>query len=168
MKMIPATLAQRSMLLAMLLSSLSTVALADTGYEVAASKTYSSRIKLQQPIDVNLEVNGVKLDSVFFDKEKVQAFVILLNRTPSSVSPKVGISLFDAKGKLLATGVDVTGFSFSGDNISAGDQKNIELSFGKFINDYKNVNSFQLVFSLGKVKAPPANSKPSSANEADF
>lgn len=153
----------RNLLMAVLLAGLSPVALAGTGYEVSGSSTFASDIKLQMPIDVNLDVNGVKLGSVFFDTDKVHAFVILQNRTPIAVSPKVGVSLFDAAGKLLATGVDVTPFSFSGDNVGPGKQKNVELDFSKFINSYENVGSFQVVFSIGKTKEAP-----SQGNNAPF
>ena len=128
---------------------------------MTGTSTFSAAIKVQEPIDLNMEVGGVKLSSVFFDPDKMQAFVILQNRTPIAVTPKVGIALFDAKGKMLATGLDVTAFSFSGEKVSPGDQKNIELSFAKFINEFTNAASFQVVLSLGKVKEPAGGSKPS-------
>lgn len=160
MKLPQNALSRLGILLALLLTGFTPAALADAEYIVTASKTFSGAFKPQEPIDVNLEVSGVRLGSVFFDEDKIQAFIILNNRTPIAVNPKVGVSLFDAKGKLLATGIDASSFSFTGDKISAGDQKNVELAFGKFINDFKDVASFQLVFSLGKDKQPPPSSKP--------
>lgn len=164
MKMIASKLIRSGVLAAALVAVQTPLAAAESGYEVTASRTYSSSMKLQQPIDVNMEVSGVKLDSVFFDKDKLQAFIIIINRTPTPVYPKVGISLFDNRGKLIATGIDVTGFNFSGDKVGAGKQKNIELSFSKFINDFNNASSFQMVFALGKDKAPPPGSKPATSD----
>lgn len=123
-------------------------AMAESQYKIQSTKTHKANIKIQQPIQIGMEVSGVTLDSAFFDKSSLQAFIILINRTPVTVNAEVGIALFDARGKLLATGIDVTGFSFTGDKVRAGDQKNVKLSFDKFLNDYSNVASFQLVFSV--------------------
>lgn len=145
-----------------LIAALSSQAMADDQYKTQGSKSYKANIKTQRPIQIGMEVSGVALDSVFFDKGTLQAFVILMNRTPVEVRAEVGIALFDARGKLLATGIDVTGFSFTGDKVRAGDQKNVKLSFDKFLNDYSNVASFQLVFSV----AEQSNDK-SGANVSD-
>jgi hypothetical protein len=155
-------LRRNALLTVVLLVGLSSGAIADTGYIVSASSTFSADFRPQEPITVSMEVRGVMLGSVFFDDAKMNGFLILQNRTPISVTPKVGVSLYDGTGKLIATGIDVTPFSFSGDDIRPGDQKNIELSFGKFINDYSNVKKFQIVLSVGKPKGPPADSKSSA------
>lgn len=154
----------RLMGIVLLLTVFSSSAIA-SGYDVASAKNYTAKIQLQSPIDINLEVNGVKLDSIFFDREKLEAFVILRNRTPSSVNPNVGVALFDKKGKLLATGIDSTGFSFTGGDIDAGDQKNFKLDFSRYINDYKKVSKFQLVFSLGKEKKEKSSDDASSSDD---
>lgn len=130
------------------IAAFSSQAMAEGQFKIQGSKSHKANIKTQQPIQIGMEVSGVALDSVFFDKSSLQAFVILMNRTPVAVSAEVGIALFDARGKLLATGIDVTGFSFTGDKVRAGDQKNVKLSFDKFLNDYSDVASFQLVFSV--------------------
>jgi len=140
---------QFGVIIALLLSVFSTVAIAGK-YEVIGSKNYFAKIKVHSPIDVNLEVSGVKLDSIFFDKNHIQAFVILRNRTPVSVNPTVGVSVFDKAGKMIASGIDISEFSFTGDGIDPGEQKNIKLGLNKFISDFKDADSFQLVFSLGR------------------
>ncbi|PIE43020.1 MAG: hypothetical protein CSA50_07445 [Gammaproteobacteria bacterium] len=131
--------------------------LAEDGYKVVASKTFSTRLKTQQPIDIGLEVNGVRLNSIFFDKDKMEAFLIFRNRTPVKVTTEVGVALFDSSGKLVATGIDVTGFSFSGDSVGAGEQKNVKLAFARFINDYSEARSFQLVFTIVEADAKKRN-----------
>lgn len=130
------------------MAAFSSQAMAEGQYKIQGSKNHKANIKIQQPIQIGMEVSGVALDSVFFDKSSLQAFVILMNRTPIAVSAEVGIALFDARGNLLATGIDVSGFSLTGDKVRAGNQKNVKLSFDKFLNDYSNVASFQLVFSV--------------------
>lgn len=157
---------QSRFLLALIISIFSANAIADGKYDVTSVKNYSTEFKSNQPIDVNLDVSGVKLDSVFFEAKNLQAFVILRNRTPVSVNPTVGVSLFDSQNKLIATGIDTTDFSFTGDSISAGEQKNIKLSFDRFINDYKEVASFKLVYSLGAERA--TTSSGSSSRDEDF
>jgi hypothetical protein len=147
------------------IAAFSSQAMAEGQYKIQGSKSYKTNIKTQQPIQIGLEVSGVALDSVFFDKSTLQAFVILMNRTPVAVSAEVGIALFDARGKLLATGIDVTGFSFTGDKVRAGDQKNVKLSFDKFLNDYSDVASFQLVFS---VVEETKNKTGANVNNSDF
>lgn len=139
--------------------------MAESQYKIQGSKTHKANIKIQQPIQIGMEVSGVALDSVFFDKSSQQAFIILMNRTPVAISAEVGIALFDARGKLLATGINVTGFSFTGDKVRAGDQKNVKLSFDKFLNDYSDVASFQLVFS---VVEQTRNKTGADVNNSDF
>ena len=115
---------------------------------VLASKNVTGKFVAQKPIDINIDVNGVKLDSIYFDTKKLQAFIILRNRTPSTVTPKVGLAIFGDKNKLIASGEDAKGFSFSSDNIGAGEQKNINLAIGSFLNDFKKAKRFQIVFSI--------------------
>ncbi|PID43919.1 MAG: hypothetical protein CSB48_03805 [Proteobacteria bacterium] len=126
----------------------SPLSLAGDGYQVVASKTITKQLGVQRPIDLDLEVNGVRLSSVFFDKNKLEAFLILQNRTPERVTTEVGIGLFDRNGRLVATGIDASGFSFSGDSIDAGGQKNVKLAFPKFINEFSEARTFQLVFTI--------------------
>jgi len=135
---------------------------AQDGYNVVASKNFSTKLKTQQPIDIDLEVNGVRLNSVFFDNDKLEAFLILQNRTPAKVTTEVGVALFDSKGKLVATGIDVSEFSFSGDTIDAGDHKNVKLAFPKFINDYSQAKTFQLVFSIVEPEMTAKTYKPTN------
>jgi len=143
-----------------------TNASAESQYNVSTAKNYYAKFKAQQPIDIGLDVHGVKLDSIFFDKSTLQAFIILMNRTPVAVSAEVGVSIFDSKGKLIASGIDVTGFSFTGDKVDPGKQKNIKLSFDKFINDYSDAATFQLVFSI--YEEVVSKSSGSSVSDDDF
>lgn len=151
----------------LLISTIMSTATA-SGYEVNSTKNYYAKFIAQTPIDVGLDVNGVKLDSVFFDKNAMQAFLILRNRTPVSANPTVGVSVFDKKGKMIATGIDVTEFSFTGESISAGNQKNIKLSLNKFINDFNDADSFQIVFSLGKYSNTSADNNSVDGDEDVF
>ena len=143
-----------------------TTASAEPQYNVTTAKNYYAKFKAQQPIDIGLDVHGVKLDSVFFDKSNLQAFIILMNRTPVAVSAEVGVSVFDSKGKLIASGIDVTGFSFTGDKVDPGKQKNVKLSFDKFLNDFSNAATFQLVFSI--YEEVVSKSSGASTSDDDF
>lgn len=147
------------------IAAFSSQTMAEGQYKIQGSKSHKANIKIQQPIQVGMEVSGVALDSVFFDKSTLQAFIILMNRTPVAVSSEVGIALFDARGKLLATGIDVSGFSFTGNKVRAGSQKNVKLSFDKFLNNYADVASFQLVFSVVEETSDKSGA---NVNNSDF
>ena len=138
-------------LLFVLLFTLSTGAMsAEQEFEVQGALSYSDKMVTNRPIDVGLEVRGVRLESVYFS-ENMEALVILWNKTPATVRPEVGIALFDKAGKLLATGY--VKFSIKPTTVRAGKQKNYKLHFDKFVNNYSNVDSFQIVFSIVKQKS---------------
>ncbi len=141
---VKSTLLSRFTMACMLLLFLPTVVLA-ASYEVSSVKTYSAPMKAGQPLDVGLEVKGVKLESIFFDQNQ-EALLILWNKTPTKVRPEIGVALFDNKGRLLATGYRTK--RVGAQMIRPGKQKNYRLKFDKFIEDYTKVAKFQLVFSL--------------------
>lgn len=118
---------------------------AATGFEVIEAQSFSGKMTSNTPIDVGLEVRGVKLESVYFG-DNMQALLIFWNRSPNTVRPEVGIALFDKSGKLLGTGYQ--GDTFRRKAVGAGKKMNYKLYFDKFISDYSKVASFQLVFSI--------------------
>jgi hypothetical protein len=134
-------------LLIILLFTLSAGAVsAATKFEVIEALSFSGKMTGNNPVDVGLEVRGVKLESVYFG-DKMEALFIFWNRSPATVRPEVGIALFDKSGKLLATGSDQSG-SLRRMTVRSGKQMNYKLHFDKFIDDYSKVASFQLVFSI--------------------
>lgn len=114
-------------------------------YEVIEAQSFSSKMTGNTPIDVGLEVRGVKLESVYFG-DNMQALLIFWNRSPTTVRPEVGIALFDKSGKLLGTGYQ--GDAIRRKAVGAGKKMNYKLYFDKFISDYSKVASFKLVFSI--------------------
>jgi len=130
------------------------------GFTIKEALTYTGKMTPNSPIDVGLDVRGVKLESIFFG-DNMEALVILWNKTPATVRPEVGIGLFDKSGTLLATGYASSKFSSS--TVRAGKQKNVTLRFDKFIENYQNVAKFQLVFSVVEKKS--GSSRSSSDNE---
>ena len=118
---------------------------AATKFEVIEAQSFSSKMIGNIPIDVGLEVRGVKLESVYFD-DNLQALAIFWNRSPNTVRPEVGIALFDKSGKLLGTGYQ--GDAIRRKAVGAGKKMNYKLYFDKFISDYSKVASFKLVFSI--------------------
>ena len=139
-------------LLIILLFTLSASAVsAANKFEVQGTLTYSGTMAGNIPIDVGLEVLGVKLESVYFS-ENMSVLVILWNRTPNTVRPEVGIALYDKSGKLLGTGYQ--SYSIGRTTVRGGKQMNYWLHFDKFINDYSNVARFELVFSIVVLRKP--------------
>ena len=133
-------------LLIILLFTLSAGAVsAATKFEVIEARSFSGKMAGNIPIDVGLEVRGVKLESVYFG-DNMEALFIFWNRTPATVRPEVGIALFDKSGKLLGTGYQRD--SIRRRAVRSGKQMNYKLHFDKFIDDYSKVASFQLVFSI--------------------
>lgn len=149
-------------LIAFLLILSTGTAVAATKNEVKGSITYSHKMVTGSPIDVGLEVRGVKLESLYFS-ENMEALVILWNKTPVSVHPEVGIALFDKSGKLLGTGTKSSKLGSS--NVRAGKQKNYTLQFDRFMNDYSKVAKFQLIFSI--IEKKTGSSSKGSREEYD-
>lgn len=116
--------------------------------KVDASKSFYSKFAANTPIDVNLQVQGVSLNSVYFSQGDRTALAIVQNKTPQVVTPKVGVSLYDSKGNLLAVGEYKKQGVFSSESVKAGEQNNVHLDFSGFVNDFNKVANFKLVFSV--------------------
>ena len=114
-------------------------------FEVIEAQSFSGKMTGNTPIDVGLEVRGVRLESVYFG-DNLEALLIFWNRSPATVRPEVGIALFDKSGKLLGTGYQSD--SLRRRAVRSGKQMNYKLHFDKFIDGYSKVASFQLVFSI--------------------
>lgn len=121
--------------------------------KVDASKSFYSKFAANTPIDVNLQVQGTSLNSVYFSQGDRTALAIVQNKTPQVVTPKVGVSLYDAKGNLLAVGEYQKKGVFSSAAVKAGEQNNIHLDFSGFVNDFNKVATFKLVFSITAQKS---------------
>ena len=65
--------------------------------------TTNGAVVINQPIDLNMNIMGVKAESIYFGEK--EALVILWgNRTPTSVKAYLGLALFDSAGKIMGTG----------------------------------------------------------------
>jgi len=114
-------------------------------FGVIEAQSFSGKMASNKPIDVGIEVSGIKLESIYFS-DNMEAMIILWNRTPATARPEVGVALFDKSGKLLGTGYQSN--SIRRTTVRAGKQMNYTLHFDKFVNDYSKVASFQLIFSV--------------------
>lgn len=129
---------------------------------VDASQSFYSKFAANTPVDINLQVRGVTLGSIYFNASDRSALAIVQNKTPMVVVPKVGISLHDAKGNLLAVGEAVKKGLFSNESVKAGEQSNINLDFSSFVNDFSKVSTFKLVFSVAEKTSPSSSGDGSS------
>jgi hypothetical protein len=112
-------------------------------------------VVINQPIDVGMVVQGIKVESIYFDKK--EALVILWNRTPKSAKTNLGLALFDKEDKLIGIGKFQSTNLIATTTVRSGKQAKFELNYEKFINDIEKVSSFQLVLSvstLSEKKAP--------------
>jgi len=105
--------------------------------------SFAGKVVLDQPIEMNIDVKGVKLQSIYFSDKK--AMVILWNRRPKSVGVNVDVVLVDAKGKVVAVGKRPA--SLMGGSIRAGKQSNFNFDFGGYITDMSQVTAYSVVFS---------------------
>lgn len=103
-------------------------------------------VVINQPIDVGMTVQGIKVESIYFDKK--EALVILWNRTPKSAKTNLGLALFDKEGKLMGIGNFKSNDLLATTTVRSGKQAKFELNYEKFINDVEKVSSYQLVLSL--------------------
>jgi len=114
-------------------------------------------IVINQPIDLNMNIKGVKAESIYFGEK--EALIILWNRTPKSVKAHLGLALFDNDGNIMGTGiVRIEDFLNLGGTVRSGKQKSFRLNYADFINDIENVASYQLVFSLTTYEKPNVSS----------
>ncbi|MEE9447432.1 MAG: hypothetical protein V3V09_05700 [Arenicellales bacterium] len=108
--------------------------------------TTNGAVVINQPIDLNMNIMGVKAESIYFGEK--EALVILWNRTPTSVKAYLGLALFDSAGKIMGTGTIRIKNVLNLGGIRSGKQKSYRLNYDKFINNIENVSSYQLVFSV--------------------
>jgi hypothetical protein len=106
--------------------------------------SYSGKMLVDKPIDIGIDLKGVKLESIFFSKN--EALVIVWNRTPSRVKANVAIALFNDKNQLVAAGAE----SSKPIGIRSGKQANYKFKFKDFTSGLKNVSRFHLVFVVVK------------------
>ena len=114
------------------------------------SDSIKGAVVINQPIDVGMIVQGVKVESIYFDKK--EALVILWNRTPKSAKTNLGLALFDKGGKLMGVGKLKSNNLFATTTVRSGKQAKFVLNYEKFINDVEKVSSYQLVLSLSPLK----------------
>ena len=104
-------------------------------------------VVINQPIDLSMNIRGVKAESIYFGEK--EALVILWNRTPKSMETHLGLALFDSEGQIMGTSIiRIENIFDLGGKIRSGKQKGFRLNYEQFINDIKNVSSYQLVFSV--------------------
>ena len=105
---------------------------------------HSGKILIDKPIEISVDLKGVKLESIFFSGN--EALVIVWNRTPSTVKAHIAIALFDDKNQLIAAEAE----SSKAIGIRSGKQANYKFKFKNFISDFKGVTRFHLVFVIVK------------------
>lgn len=113
---------------------------------ITASTAWGGKVTLNQPLPTPVEVDGVKVESVYFSES--EALVIVWNKGTRSVDVALGLALFDGKGRLLATGRDVSGLRLGGNGVKPGRQATFRYDFGDFVGNVGNARTFQLALSL--------------------
>lgn len=106
--------------------------------------SHSGKVIIGKPIDIGIDHNGVKLESVAFSGN--EALVIVWNRTPSAVKGNVGVALFDKNNRLLAAESDAASVTRAITSIRSGKQANLRVRFKKFMADFKQATRYRLVF----------------------
>ena len=127
-----------------------------TPYEILRDSSSGAMI-INQPIDLDINIKGVKAESIYFGEK--EALIILWNRTPKPVSTHLGLALFDSEGKIMGTGtIRVEDFLNLGGTVRSGKQKSFRLNYKDFINNIENVSSYQIVFSVTHYEKPKTSS----------
>ena len=121
-----------------------TIAIGDEKPKTYHRVSYSGKMLVDTPIDIGIDLKGVKLESIFFSGN--EALAIVWNRTPSRVKAYVAIALFDDKNRLIAADAE----SSKPIGIRSGKQANYNFKFKNFISDFKGVSRFHLVFVVVK------------------
>lgn len=111
---------------------------------VAGRDAFTAALVADQPIDMNLDVKGVKMQSVYFSG--TEAMVIMWNRRPKTAKVNVDVVLFDAAGKVIAVGK--RSLSLAGGSIRAGKQSNFSFDFGGYVAGVSDAAKFTAVFSV--------------------
>ncbi|MFP5382667.1 MAG: hypothetical protein ACLGHG_01215 [Gammaproteobacteria bacterium] len=113
---------------------------------VVGNDSFAGPMALDQPIEIGIDVKGVKMQSVYFSG--TEAMVIMWNRRPQSAKVTVDVALYDGAGKMLAVGQKK--FSLSAGTIRAGKQSNYKFDFGSYLQDMGAVAAFSAVFSVAE------------------
>lgn len=132
------------MMLMILVASGPAMSAEETPKSLLGAASFAGKVVLDQPIEMNLDVKGVKLQSIYFSDK--QAMVILWNRRPKSVAVNVDVVLFDLAGKVIAVGKRSA--SLMGGSIRAGKQSNFTFDFGGYVVDMSQVSAYSVVFSV--------------------
>lgn len=117
---------------------------------ITAATAWGGKVTLNQPLPTPVEVDGVKVESVFFSGD--EALVIIWNKGTHSVDVALGLALFDGKGRLLATGRDVSGLRLGGNGVRPGRQATFRFAFDDFVGNVGNARTFQLALALSMRK----------------
>ena len=131
------------MLMALFVSGLA-ISAENSVKSVLGADSIAGKYSPDAPIELNLDVKGVKLQSIYFSGK--QAMVILWNRRPKGVGVSVDVTLYDAQGKLIAVGKRPV--SLIGGSIRAGKQENFNFDFSHYVADMGQVATYAVVFSV--------------------
>lgn len=113
---------------------------------VVGKDSFSGVMALDQPIEMGIDVKGVKMQSVYFSG--TEAMVILWNRRPQSTKVTVDVAVHDKAGKLLAVGQKK--FSLGAGTIRAGKQANYNFDFSSYLPNLSEAAAFSAVFSVAE------------------
>lgn len=113
---------------------------------VLGNDSFAGPMALDQPIEIGIDVKGVKMQSVYFSG--TEAMVIMWNRRPQSTKVTVDVAVYDRAGKLLAVGQKK--FSLGSGTIRAGKQANYNFDFGSYVQDLSQAAAFSAVFSVAE------------------
>ncbi len=104
---------------------------------------HSGNMVADKPIEIALDLNGVKLEAITFSGN--EAVVVVWNRTPVGVTAHVGIALYDEQDQLIAAESDSQSIKRTLSKIKPGKAVNLKIKFKKFIPDFKNIAHYKLV-----------------------
>lgn len=116
--------------------------------KAAASKgMFSGAMVQDRPIDIGIDVRGVKMESVYFNG--TEAMVILWNRSSKPARTVVDVAVFNKEGKMIAVGQKK--FSLAGSSIRAGKQANVNLDFSGYLPNFSEAASFAATVGVSEV-----------------
>ncbi len=97
-----------------------------------------------KPIEIALDLNGVKLEAITFSGN--EAVAVVWNTTPHSVAAHIGIALYDENDELIAAESDTQSIARALVKIKSGKAANLKIKFKKFVSDFKDIARYRLVF----------------------
>lgn len=140
-------------LLSLSLPALASDAPAQKG--VVGNGSFSGALVLDQPIEMGIDVKGVKMQSVYFSG--TEAMVILWNRRPQSTKVTVDVAVYDKAGKMVAVGQKK--FSLVAGTIRAGKQANYNFDFSSYLSSMSEAAAFSAVFSVAEQSSNTSGSR---------